>query len=195
MMDRSFWSDVLRDGALLGLAMALSRTFENYLQLQVDMPIMTSYIILSVEMLIVAGLFVWLLYRFVKRRSLSVDPRMGFNYGQGLIYAFTLSVLTGILVGLANTLFVAVVGYQTYVDSLIATLDRTVEFISGIDQTGAAVESYEKMADTLIETLESSSRPSVFDNILASLNNYITWGTLSGLIIARIVRREPQQLN
>ena len=192
MINKSFWNDVLRDGAILGLVMALSRTFENYLQLQADISIMASYLFLSVEMIVAAVVFVWLLYRFVKRRSLSVDESQGFSFGQGLIYAFTLSVLTGILVGVANTLFVAVVGYETYVDGLIASLDRTADFISGLDQTGAAVESYEKMADTLVETIESSPQPSVFDNILASLNNYITCGTLSGLIIARIVRREPK---
>ena len=48
------------------------------------------------------------------------------------------------------------------------------------------------MMDQIIETIESKPCPTVFDNILASLNSYITWGTLLGLIIARMVRREPK---
>ena len=51
------------------------------------------------------------------------------------------------------------------------------------------------MIDATIEALESQRRPTVFDNIIASMNNYIVWGTLLGLILARNVRREPQELN
>lgn len=192
MKDNSFFSDVLRDGALLGLVMALSRTLENYLQLQVDMPITKMYLLLSLETILSIVVFVWLLYRFSKRRSLSANEREGYTYGQGLVYAFVISLLTGIVVGLANTLFIAVIGYESYVDSLISNMENTIEFVAMLDPTGAAADSYNDMMTTLLDTLESSARPSVFDNILASLNNYITWGTLLGLIIARVVRREPK---
>lgn len=191
-MNRSFWSDVLRDGALLGLAMALSRIIENTLQLQSTMSITTTYLILSLEMIASTGLFIWLLYRFTKRRAMAADPAEGFTYGQGLIYAFMVSVLTAVLVGLANTLYISAIGYQNYVDGIIANMESTASFVASLDATGAAAQSYNQMMDQIIETIESTPCPSVFDNILASLNSYITWGTLLGLIIARVVRREPK---
>ena len=192
MNDKSFFSDVLRDGALLGLVMALLCIFKNYLQMQVDMPITKMYLLLSLATILSIVLFVWMLYRFLKRRSQSADEREGFTYGQGLIYAFVLSLLTGIVVGLANTLFIAVVGYENYVESLVANMDNTVDFVASLSPAGAAIGDYEEMMSTLVDKLESSSRPTVFDNIFASLNNYITWGTLLGLILARVVRREPK---
>ena len=192
MNDKSFFSDVLRDGALLGLVMALLCIFKNYLQMQVDMPITKMYLLLSLATILSIVLFVWMLYRFLKRRSQSADEREGFTYGQGLIYAFVLSLLTGIVVGLANTLFIAVVGYENYVESLVANMDNTVDFVASLSPAGTAIGDYEEMMSTLVDKLESSSRPTVFDNIFASLNNYITWGTLLGLILARVVRREPK---
>ena len=191
-MNNSFWSDVLRDGALLGLAMGLSRIIENTLQLQGSMPITTTYLILAVEMIASMAIFVWLLYRFTKRRAMAADPAEGFPYGQGLIYAFVVSVLTGVVVGLANTLYIVAIGYESYVEGVIANLESTASFVASIDTTGAAVDSYNDMMDTMIETIESTPRPSVFANIFASLNSYIVWGTLVGLIIARAVRREPK---
>ena len=192
MNDKSFFSDVLRDGALLGLVMALFCIFKNYLQMQVDMPITKMYLLLSLATILSIVLFVWLLYRFLKRRSQSADERDGFTYGQGRISAFVLSLLTGIVVGLANTLFIAVVGYENYVESLVANMDNTVDFVASLSPAGTAIGDYEEMMSTLVDKLESSSRPTVFDNIFASLNNYITWGTLLGLILARVVRREPK---
>ena len=192
MNDKSFFSDVLRDGALLGLVMALLCIIKNYLQMQVDMPITKMYLLLSLATILSIVLFVWMLYRFLKRRSQSADEREGFTYGQGLIYAFVLSLLTGIVVGLANTLFIAVVGYENYVESLVANMDNTVDFVASLSPAGTAIGDYEEMMSTLVDKLESSSRPTVFDNIFASLNNYITWGTLLGLILARVVRREPK---
>ena len=191
-MNRTFWSDVLRDGAILGLVMALSRIIENTLQLQSTMSVATTYLILVVEMLASTALFVFLVHRFAKRRAMAADPAEGFAYGQGLIYVFVLSVLTGILVGLANTLYIAALGYDSYVDGVVASMESTAEFVAQLDPTGAAAGSYNQMMDQIIETIESTPCPTVFDNILASLNSYITWGTLLGLIIARMVRREPK---
>lgn len=194
-MDRSFWSDALRDGALLGLAMALAKSLESYFMLISGISVTGLAIVLMVEMIGSAVLFVWLVHRFVKRRSLSADPREGFTYGQGLIYSFVISVLAGVVVGLANALFIMGMGYENFVDATIARLEQTFEYMASYDSTGVAADSYEQMIDATIEALETQRRPTVFDNIIASLNSYIVWGTLLGLIIARRVRREPEQLN
>jgi hypothetical protein len=195
MIDRSFWSDVLRDGALLGLAMALIRSLENYIMLISDIswPAL-AYLLMAVGVASVV-LFVWLVHRFAKRRSLGADPNEGFTFGHGLIYIFTMSLLTGILVGLANALFTMGLGYENFVEAMIQRLEQSFEYIATLDTTGVASGSYEQMIDSVIEAVESQRRPTLFDNILSSMNNYIVWGTLLGLVIARNVRRDPQQLN
>lgn len=195
MMDRSLFSDVLRDGALLGITMALLKCFENYFMLISDISLVTLVLVFMAKMIGAVVLFVWLMHRFVKRRSLSVDPREGFTYGQGLIYCFVISVLAGVVVGLANALFVMGMGYENFVEATISRLEQTFEFVALQDTTGVTSNSYEQMIDATIEALESQRRPTVFDNIIASMNNYIVWGTLLGLILARNVRREPQELN
>lgn len=186
---------MLRDGALLGLAMALIRSLENYIMLISDISWPTlAYLLMAVGVASVV-LFVWLVYRFAKRRSLGADPNEGFTFGQGLIYIFTMSLLTGILVGLANALFTMGLGYENFVEAMIQRLEQSFEYIATLDTTGVASGSYEQMIDSVIEAVESQRRPTLFDNILSSMNNYIVWGTLLGLIVARNVRRDPQQLN
>ena len=191
MFDRKFWDSVLRDGAILGIVMALSRTFENWLIVSSTIKVSSAMTLLVLEMILVCVLFVWLLYRFAKRRSLSVDPRDGFPYGYALTYIFVVSVLTGILVGLANTLYIAVVGFSGYTNGLIDFVARFFDHLASLDTTGA-LRGTEEAVETLRESLESQPTPTVFQNILGSLNNYIISGTVVGLIVARIVRRNPE---
>lgn len=185
MNNSSFWADALRDGAILGVVMALSRVIESYLLINLDLSLNTMSVIVFVEMIVAAIAFVWLLYRFTKRRSLAAEAELGFTYGQGLIYAFFISVLAGVLVGVASHLFFAVVGYESYVE----------RYVTRIDQMGAMMPGSEALIDDLVDAMESSTRPTIWDNLLASVNNYIIAGTILGLIIAFKVRRDPQIFN
>ena len=192
MNNKIFWSDVLRAGALLGLVMGLSSILENFIKIKSGMAMSTMSLVLTLEMIISLVIFIWLLYRFTKRRSLSAQPSEGFPFSYGLVYVFSVSVLTGVVVGLANTLFIAVVGYDTNVNAIVEQMDSAARLMAQVDQTGVSSASYGSLVDTMIEGLESSSRPSVFDNIFAAMGNYIIGGTLLGLIIAYFVRREPE---
>lgn len=185
MNKTGFWGDALRDGAILGVVMALSRVLESYLLVDLEFSLDRMSIIVFVEMIAATVAFVWLLHRFTKRRAMAAPMEEGFPYGSGLIYAFTISVLTGVIVGFASYLFIEVVGYQNYVEG----------YVGRIDQMGAMMPGSEALIDDLVEAVESSPKPSIFDNILASVNNYIITGTILGLIIARMVRREPQIFN
>ena len=64
-------------------------------------------------------------------------------------------------------------GYDTYVNALIEQMDSAASLLAQVDQTGVSAASYDSMVDTMIEGLESSSRPSVFDNISAAMGNLI----------------------
>ncbi|MEE0864444.1 MAG: DUF4199 domain-containing protein [Alistipes sp.] len=182
MIDKGFWNDVLRDGAILGCLMALSRFFESYVLILSDMSLQALSLISSLEMLLAAVVFIWLVYRFARRRSLSADPSVGYSYGSGVIHIFVVSLLTGVVVGLANALFMAIIGYEAFVES----------YVDRIMQLSQIVPGSEELFATLIEQVESSPAPSVFDSLLNSMNSYIITGGITAFIVASKVRREPK---
>ena len=47
--------------------------------------------------------------------------------------------------------------------------------------------------DQLIDQLSASEKPTVIQTIISSVNNYIIFGCIIGLIVAGVVRREPQK--
>ena len=68
-MNRDFWSDVLRSGAILGGVMSLSYIFERYLLAFSDMALLKASAIYSLEWLVACIAFVWMLARFTRRRA------------------------------------------------------------------------------------------------------------------------------
>ena len=184
MFGKLFWQNLLRDGAILGVVMALSHIFESYF-LFGDISMGKASLVVSIEMLIVAVFFVWYIYRSVKRRSLEASDEQGFAYSTGLFYIFLMSVLTGVLVGLGQTIFVGVIGYDTYIEGIIS---RYEDMMSLMPMQNA-------MFEEMLNELSSSPKPSVFDNVIASVNNYIISGGIIGLLVAGVVRRDPNPAN
>lgn len=182
MIDKSFWNDALRDGAIVGCVMSLSRIAESYMMILSDMPLNTMSVVSCVEMLLAAGIFIWLVYRFARRRSASSDASVGYSYGSGVLHIFVISLLAGIVVGLANALFIAAIGYDAYVEGYVARIGQLASLVPGSEQ----------MFTTLIDEIESSSAPTVFDNIIGSMNSYIITGGILAFAIAGMVRRDPK---
>lgn len=185
MFNKSFWQEVLRDGAVLGLVMAASHIFESVI-LFGDMPLTKASVIVTIEMFAAAIFFVWYLYRSAKRCSLRADAKLGFPYSTGLLYIFTMSVLAGVLVGLSQVVYVkAMGGYGAYVEGMI----------SRFEDMAALMPVDGGMFDQMIDQLLASEKPSAIESIVASVNNYIISGSFVGLIVAAIVRREPENSN
>lgn len=188
MTRRQFIEDILRAGAMLGLLMALSHIFEHYVLIYSDMELSTASMVYFFEWLASAGLYVWLMWRSARRTSLAIDSRVGFSFGLAWSYVVIVAMLVGIIVGVANTLFVSAMGYDMYVDGMIARFDQMHEMMLA---TGDATTTDELFVE-MREAVQRAERPSIFNNIFASLNSFIFSGGIIGLVIASFVRRKPE---
>lgn len=185
MFGKSFWQGVLRDGAVLGLVMATSHVFESYM-LYGDMALGRASLIITVEMLAAALFFVWYVHRSAKRRAMEMDAELGFPYSAALLYIFVISILSGVLVGLSQIVYVnAVGGYDAYIQGIISRYEEMATLMP-VDNS---------LFDEMIEQLQASEAPTAMQTIIASINSYIISGGIVGLIVAGIVRREPQKSN
>ena len=186
MFGKTFWQEVLRDGAVLGLVMAASHLFESFM-LFGDMELGSMSLVVTIEMLAAAIFFVWYIYRSTKRRSLEADAQLGFPYSTGLFYIFVMSVLSGVLVGLSHIIYISAIGgYGAYVDAVVVRFEQMAALMP-VDNSA--------LFDQMIEQLTNSERPTAMQAIVSSVNNYIISGGFLGLIIAGIVRREPKRDN
>lgn len=188
MSRRQFIEEILRAGAMLGLLMAFSHIFEHYLLIYSGMDLSTASMVYLFEWIVSAGVYVWLMWRSTRRTASLVDKRMGFGFGLGWSYVVIVAMLVGIIVGVANTLFVSLMGYEAYVDGMLVRLDQMRDMMLA---TGADTANDELFVE-LREAVQSAEQPSIFSNILASLNSFIFTGGIMGLVIASFARRQPE---
>ena len=191
--------DVLRSAAILGVAMAISHIFERHIMLFSGLGLGVSSLIILIEGLIAAVVFVGMLYYFTRRLAKVWDESvefMGqqlnvkFSYSRALSYVLTVAMLASIIVGVAGTIYVDVVGYDAYLAAQINYVEETVEFVNAYGQLAGDgnVMSTKYMADMITE-LETAERPSMFATIISLMSSYMLYGGLVGLVIAAVARR------
>ncbi|MBO7185965.1 MAG: DUF4199 domain-containing protein [Alistipes sp.] len=188
MNNKTFFSDAMMAGAIVGVVMALSRIFERYelfFSTSELLSVVTPY---AIEWVLMVGIFVWLLFFFTRRRAKAADAEVGFSYGQALSFVLVVSMLAGIIVGLADTIFINAMGYDVYVDGMVTRIAEMRNLYIEAGLTQADVKSFDEMA----AAARMTEQPSIFMNIFVDLYNYILFGGLPGLIIAAIVRRQPE---
>ena len=188
MNNKTFFSDAMMAGAVVGVVMALSRIFERYelfFSTSELLSVVTPY---AIEWVLMVGIFVWLLFFFTRRRAKAADAEVGFSYGQALSFVLVVSMLTSIIVGLADTIFINAMGYDVYVDGMVSRIAEMRNLYIEAGLTQADVKSFDEMA----AAARMTEQPSIFMNIFVDLYNYILFGGLPGLIIAAIVRRQPE---
>jgi hypothetical protein len=188
MNNKTFFSDAMMAGAIVGVVMALSRIFERYelfFSTSELLSVVTPY---AIEWVLMVGIFVWLLFFFTRRRAKAADTEVGFSYGQALSFVLVVSMLAGIIVGLADTIFINAMGYDVYVDGMVSRIAEMRNLYIEAGLTQADVKSFDEMA----AAARMTEQPSIFMNIFVDLYNYILFGGLPGLIIAAIVRRQPE---
>lgn len=190
MIGRDFWYDVLRSGAILGVVMALSRIVEMYLLAysSLDMGSMSMWFLL--EWVVAAVIFVWLLVRMSKRRAAATDPKYGYSYSMALAYILMISMLAGIMVGVADTLFIGVMGYDAYIDGMIGRIDEIRQLYVSMNITSVDADF-----SAMISALRSAERPSMMSAIFSMFNSYVLVGGVVGLVVAGVVCRKPQILS
>lgn len=187
MIGRDFWYDVLRSGAILGVVMALSRIVEMYLLAysSLDMGSMSMWFLL--EWVVAAVIFVWLLVRMSKRRAAATDPKYGYSYSMALAYILMISMLAGIMVGVADTLFIGVMGYDAYIDGMIGRIDEIRRLYVSMNITSVDADF-----SAMISALRSAERPSMMSAVFSMFNSYVLVGGVVGLVVAGVVCRKPQ---
>lgn len=183
-MDRNLLSDAASKGAILGVLMLASHILEQTLMLQGSL---STLMIAVIEMLAVAVLFVYLVWRFAKRASMEFgDEEVGYSYGQGLLYVITLSVLAGIVVGLGSYVYMHfIIGYENYIEKVSA-------MYSSLLSTAAIPASVASVYEQMLEQIQSQPEPSIFGTLWSSLWSYLFWGLIVGLFVAAAVKRDPK---
>lgn len=202
---KDFWMDVLRSAAIVGIVMAISHIFEKHILLFSDLGLAASSAIILIEGIIAVVLFVGMLYYFTHRLAKVWNDRVEvldqafdvkFSYSRALSYVLTVSMLASVVVGVASTIYVDVVGYDVYLAAQINYIEEIVDFVNAYGQMSGDSElmSTKYMAD-MIAQMETMERPSMFTNIVSLMSSYMLYGGLVGLVVAAVARRNVRREN
>ena len=204
MKIKEFWMDVLRAAAIIGVVMALSHIFEQYMLLFSGVSIINASLVILIEGVIAAAVFVWLLIRFTRRISLAWNDRvevgngivvdMPFTYGRAVSYGLLISMFAGIFVGVANTIFVDVMGYDLYRAAQIGYFEQIEEIMNAYNALlGGSENLSSDIMTKQIEMLETMDKPSIFATIISHMTSYMLYGGIASLVVAAVVRRKRVQ--
>lgn len=190
-MNRVFWSDVLRSGAILGAVMSLSYIFERYVLAFSDIALLKASALYFIEWIVACIVFVWLLARYTRRKASTLPAEMGSAYSYLLSYILLTSMLSGVLVGVADTLYVSFMGYEAYVIGLVGRIEqlKQVYLEMGISASDLA------FFDQYSTQLRYMEQPSMLLSVFSKLQTYAIMGCIPGFIIASVNSRRIRRIN
>jgi hypothetical protein len=187
-MNRDFWYDVMRSGAILGIVMMLSRIFEHYVLFYSSIELTTMSVLYFGEAILSCVVFIWLLLRFSRRRAAACDPQVGFSYGMGLSYILLISMFAGVIVGVGDTIFTSIMGYDAYVEGVMWRINDLKQLYLNMGVSTSELGIFDEFA----HAMRTSTQPSMLSSVFTAFNNYILFGALPGFIIAGVVSRKPE---
>lgn len=189
-MNRDFWSDVLRSGAILGGVMSLSYIFERYLLAFSDMSLLKASTIYSLEWLVACVVFVWMLARFTRRRAETLPSEITVTYSYLLSYILLTSMLSGVLVGVADTLYISAMGYDLYISGLVGRIEQLQQLYLDMGISASEMTIFEQYANQL----RYVEQPSMMLTVLGKLQTYAIMGCIPGFIIASVNSRRVRRM-
>lgn len=189
-MNRDFWSDVLRSGAILGGVMSLSYIFERYLLAFSDMALLKASTIYSLEWLVACIAFVWMLARFTRRRAEAMPAEVTVTYSYLLSYVLLASMLSGVLVGVADTLYISAMGYDLYVSGLVGRIEQLQQLYLDMGISASEMTIFEQYANQL----RYVEQPSMLLTVFGKLQTYAIMGCIPGFIIASVNSRRVRRM-
>ena len=189
-MNRDFWSDVLRSGAILGGVMSLSYIFERYLLAFSDMALLKASTIYSLEWLVACVVFVWMLARFTRRRAEALPSEITVTYSYLLSYILLTSMLSGVLVGVAATLYISAMGYDLYISGLVGRIEQLQQLYLDMGISASEMTIFEQYANQL----RYVEQPSMMLTVLGKLQTYAIMGCIPGFIIASVNSRRVRRM-
>lgn len=183
MSNKSFWNEVSKQGLLLGIVMSASKIFEQSVVIYGGLEY-SAWVLL--EWLLFAALFFILLYKATQKRAALVDPMLGFSFLQGVNYMMLISAFAAVVVACVYYVYInSVVGYDSYIDSLIAIIVNAAES-QPLDSSTA------DLIETLVDQMRTQTQPSIFTVLFNTVFQYAFAGLLVGLILAGFISRKPQ---
>jgi hypothetical protein len=189
-MNRDFWSDVLRSGAILGGVMSLSYIFERYLLAFSDMALLKASTIYSLEWLVACVVFVWMLARFTRRRAEALPSEITVTYSYLLSYVLLASMLSGVLVGVADTLYISAMGYDLYISGLVGRIEQLQQLYLDMGISASEMTIFEQY----VNQLRYVEQPSMMLTVLGKLQTYAIMGCIPGFIIASVNSRRVRRM-
>lgn len=189
-MNGDFWSDVLRSGAILGGVMSLSYIFERYLLAFSDMALLKASAIYSLEWLVACVVFVWMLARFTRRRAEALPSEITVTYSYLLSYILLTSMLSGVLVGVADTLYISAMGYDLYISGLVGRIEQLQQLYLDMGISASEMTIFEQYANQL----RYVEQPSMMLTVLGKLQTYAIMGCIPGFIIASVNSRRVRRM-
>ena len=183
-----FLNDMLTKGAILGGVMMVSNILEtSMVYYGGDTKWLT---IMTVETFVAMAIYIWLVVRFTKSYAKLVlaerENMPFFSYGNGFSYVVSISMLAGVIAALGGYMFRHyVVGFENYISANVKMIQ---DVISHTEVSASMVGTYEQM----FKTLESQSEPSIISAIFSGVWTYLISGSIVGLIVAAITKREPK---
>ena len=183
-----FLNDMLTKGAILGGVMMVSGILETsmicYGSSSKWLAIMTA------EIFVAMAIYIWLTFRFTKSYAKLVLAERKhlpfFSFGNGFAYVVSISMLAGVIATLGNYMFRHyIVGFENYISANVKLIQ---DVISNTEVPASMVGTYDQM----FKTIESQSEPSLISAIFSGVWTYLISGTVVGLIVAAITKREPQ---
>lgn len=183
MQKSDFWTNAAKEGGVIGVLLAASMLFENYAFLSGSVGLMG---VMLLEWIAVVALHYWLLHRYTKRYGAHFPEEEGFPFGRAYSYVLILSIFAGVILGLAQTLYLhGVVGYEEY-------MTRYVDSIQDLVATSGASAQMAPMMKQMMAQLEAAPIPSVLQTAWGAVTNSMLFGGLFGLIIAAVVSRSAR---
>ncbi len=185
----NYWNNIAKWGLLIGIVMGSSRIVEYGLILSGEV---SMYALLTVEWVVMAALFVALMYRVVLGRAMELSQESAYTFGHGLNYAMIVSVFASVVVAAMSYIYINSFagGYITYIQSMLESLSKV------LNETQINSEVAQMYRET-IETMQTSelTEPSMFDIFLSTLSSYILVGTTVGVGVSLIVKRRIKKIS
>lgn len=188
-MERYFWEEVGRSGALLGLVLALSMIVERELLLSGSLELL---FVLAAEWLIMAVVHYCLLFRYTKRLRSGYFPEEGFSYLKGYGFVMAVSTLAGAIVGGVKVLYLhLLLGYDRYVDRVVGMMRAWGQRCQAeAPELASEVAELEELLPRMYEL----PQPQWFESLWSSMVVTLLFGALAGVFIAVHFYKRPYEI-
>ena len=187
MKQNLYLNKVMSYGAILGLVMLASHIFEQCAVIYGGT--MGWYSVMGIEYIVAIVVYIWMLYRFAKSYSLEVmaqqaDVKM-FSFSRAYGFIVSVSSLSGVIVGLGRyILHNLVIGHSEYTQAMISSLQA---ILKANPETAAMMGTYNQM----FAQLAVQPEPTILQTVFSSVWSYFLASAIVALVIAAVVKKEP----